>query len=658
VKVNVTSVAVCSINNFTADGSNSASITSGESATLAWNTSNCTNASISSVGSVSTSGSKSVSPTTTTTYTLTAYGSTGSPKTASVTVYVNQPAVCSINSFYANPTSITSGDSSSLYWSTDNCIRVTISNLNYNVPTSSISGGQSIWPTTTTTYVLTAYGSSGSTKTASATVYVNNVITSCVIDSFYASDYSINEGDSTTLRWETTNCQNVKISNIGSVSDDGSRKVYPDNDITYTLTAYDSNGNHRTKSVDINVDEEDDDDNDNCSIDKFSASDSYIDKGDSVELKWNTTNCDDVSITDLGDVSDDGKETVYPHTTTTYKLRASGNNGNTKTKTLKINVGDEQQYTYYNTNVITTVATNISQNGAQVNGLITSSNYTNANVYFEYGTTVNLGMRTSSYSTNGNTNFSDYLTNLSPNTIYYFQAVSSGANGISRGAIEVFRTTGYTTNYNNYYNYDSGTTTKTVRQIVVQGETVYGSESPVILRIENRYQTVSIGDTIDYTVYYKNISSSTLHDPMIQVYIPEGVILTNSSHGTYSEDDRILSVPIDDLIPGEEGFLYLQAEVESIDVSLAQIVTTAVIIYTNPSGSQNNAMAYVLNNPKLTNNNALGASAFFSGLTNIGLIGWLLIIIFIMLIILIARSLYNRKGEIVMVPTYIEKNRQ
>ncbi|HEY5589350.1 MAG TPA: hypothetical protein VIK86_10420, partial [Candidatus Paceibacterota bacterium] len=64
-----------------------------------------------------------------------------------------------------------------------------------------------------------------------------------------------------------------------------------------------------------------------------------------------------------------------------------------------------------------------------------------------------------------------------------------------------------------------------------------------------------------------------------------------------------------------------------------------------PNGAQENAMAYVLNNPKVVNNsNLLGASAFFGGMFGMGLIGWLLLIIFIMILILIARNFYSRKN--------------
>ena len=621
----------CTILKFSA---NPTSITSGNLATLNWSTSDCTKVTISNLSyNIPTSGVQAVWPTQTTTYILTAYSSTGATQTKTATVYVNQPSsTCLINNFSASPSSIEKGSSSVLNWSTSDCANVTISNLSYGLPNS---GSQAVYPTITKTYTLTAYGLNGGTQTRTATVYVdeNNNDNECSIDSFTASDTSVEDGDSTTLRWNTSNCDRVKISDIGSVADDGSEKVYPDKDVTYILTAYNTDGSTETDTLRIYVD--DNNNNNDCSIDSFTANDIYINSGDSVTLRWSTTDCDDVSISGIGDVNDDESKTIYPNYTTTYTLRASGNNGS-DSKSIQINVNYNPiipPTPIYNSNVVTTVATNITQTSAQLNGFITNSNYGSENTYFEYGTTVNLGKRTATHTVNGNTNFSEYVTSLSPNTIYFFQAFSEGSNGVSRGAIEVFKTLPYST----------GVVTP-VRQVIVQGPTVSSSTSPIVLRIENKYQAIGVGDIIDYTVYYKNISSSKLTNPMVQVFVPKGITLINTSRGTYSEDDRTLSVPIEDLNPSDEGVIYLQARVDTIDANLAQIVTTAILVYTNPNGAQENAMAYVLNNPKVIN--LLGASAFFGNIFGLGLLGWLLLIILILLLVLIARSLYNRRSVV------------
>ncbi len=543
---------------------------------------------------------------------------------------------CVINSFQVNPSSIEKGDSAVISWSTTDCSNIAISGIaSYGLGNS---GSRTVYPTSTKSYTLTATGNNGSTKTRTVTLYVDEGNDNeCRINNFSASDTSIEDGDSTKLKWETTGCDKVKISDIGNVSDDGSKTVYPDEDTTYTLTAYNSDGDSVKDTVKIYVDEDNDDEDENdsgrCKIDSFKASDTYIDQGDLSKLTWKTTNCDNVTISNIGRVPEDGSEIVYPYGTTTFILKAYGDNNN-DTDTLKINVGSDFVYEY-NTNVVTTVATNVTQTSASLNGLLTSTGNNTQNVYFEYGTTVNLGSRTNSKTVSGSANFTEYVSGLAPNTIYFFQAVSNGNNGIYRGAIEVFRTSGYTV-------VGSGTT---VVNRVVQGTTVTGSASPIMLEIENKYATLSRGDVVEYSVYYKNISKSTLKNPMVQVYIPEGVTITNNSAGTYSNDDRALSVPIEDLAPQEEGIIYFLARVDSIDSTRAQIVTTAILIYTNPNGAQENAMAYVLNNPGDTSGNLLGASALQGGFLGLSLIGWLFIVLLILVIVLIARTYYNKEPK-------------
>ena len=727
---------VCSITSFTATPS---TITNGSFSNLSWTTTNCNSANIQGIGAVPASfGSKTMYPTSTTTYSLTAYGD-NNQDAATAKVTVNQivnpmsgdlsasPSSCTIpignstcavslswnttnpvgvsavtnlngtiatgnsgnkavsitngttsyylynngekldtenvtasctsgsswngsycvlnttdtndcvvTSFQAIPSSITKGDSSIISWTTSNCTTLAISGIGtYGLAKN---GSQVVWPASTRSYTISAVGSNGSTSTQTTTVNVGEQETSskCKIIDFSASKTDIEEGDSTRLRWDTTDCTRVRISDIGSVDEDGTKTVSPKEDTTYTLTAFNTDGSSVKSTVRIYVDGEDGQSGDSCSINSFKTSDSYIDQGELSKLTWRTTNCKNVTITNIGRVPESGSEIVYPSATTTYILRAYGDKNN-DTETLKINVG--QDYIYeYNTSVVTTVATNVTQSSASLNGLLTNTSSSSQNVYFDYGTTVNMGSRTNSKNVSGSVNFTEYVSGLAPNTIYFFQAVSSGSNGISRGAIEVFRTPGYAVNYNTG---SSSSTSSAIR--VVQGTTITGSASPVMLEIENKYQILSRGDFMEYVVYYKNISNSTLSNPMVQVYIPEGITVTNTSAGTYSKNDRILSVPIQDLKPQEEGIIYIQAKIDFIDSTRAQIVTTAILIYTNPNGAQENAMAYVLNNPGDGSSNLLGASAFQGGFLGLSLIGWLILALLILLIVLITRTYYNKE---------------
>ncbi len=596
-----------------------------------------------------------VNPTYTKTYTLSAYSlsSLFSAKTKTLTINVEEvtdpedPEFCSISGFSASRYSLSSNESTNLSWNTNNCTSVTLS----GVGVVSSSGSKSVYPSSSTTYVLTGFNQNGSKVTSDIRIAVNEDEDDedCRID-FSASDTRIDEGDYTRLEWETEGCQDVRITDVGYVSSSGSRKVYPDEDTTYRLTAYDNNGKYFTDSVKIYVDDDDDEDDD-CQIDSFTVSDSSVKYGDQVTLKWRTSDCDDVYISNLGYVDEDGSEYINAYYSTTYTLRAEGPE-RTRTKNIKVNVGSSYNPTpvvNYNAEVVTTVATNITENSAYLNGLISSSSFRSNNVYFEYGESINLGSRTPSKVTTYDTNFNYYLTGLKANSIYYFRAVAEDSTGnVYRGSLQFFKTNG------KIYVPET-TTTTTRRTVVTQGKTVYGSASPLVLEIGNKYQTLNVGDEIEYFVHYKNISNSVLSYPMIQVYIPEGIEVKNISSGTYSERDRILSIPLPNLNPDDEGIVYVQAEVDSIDNQLSQIVTTAVLVYTNPNGAQENAMAYVLNMPGDTGN-MLGASAFIGGFGNMGLVCWLLIILLILLIVLIVRMIYRKKEkEQVIVPIETKK---
>jgi putative Ig domain-containing protein len=157
--------SVPAITSFTA---NPTSINSGASSILSWTATGATSIAITPGTFTSTSaiGSTNVSPTTTTTYTLTATNAAGSVmSTASVTI--NGTSKPAIDSFSANPTSITSGSSSTLSWTTMGATNIVITPGSFT--STSANGSTSVSPTATTTYTLTATNANGST-TSTVTV--------------------------------------------------------------------------------------------------------------------------------------------------------------------------------------------------------------------------------------------------------------------------------------------------------------------------------------------------------------------------------------------------------------------------------------------------------------------------------------------------------
>ena len=142
------------------------SINSGSSTTLSWSTTNATSVNIMGVGSFGATGSAKVAPSSTTTYTAVASGPGGTVQT-SVSITVASPNGALTIALTAQPSTIASGGSAMLRWTTTNATSITIA----GVGTFGAIGSTSVSPTATTTYTARATGA-GATASSSATVTV------------------------------------------------------------------------------------------------------------------------------------------------------------------------------------------------------------------------------------------------------------------------------------------------------------------------------------------------------------------------------------------------------------------------------------------------------------------------------------------------------
>ena len=153
-----------------------------------------------------------------------------------------------INSFTSGTSTVEQGQSTTLTWSTSNASSVTITP---GIGTVSLSGSTTVVPGNTTTYILTAAGTSGSTVSNSITVNV----TPRVVPTFSSSLTNIQSGQPATLSWNAPSATLVTISGVGTFSAAGSTQVSPDRTTTYTLTATYIDGTTQTASVMVNVEQ-------------------------------------------------------------------------------------------------------------------------------------------------------------------------------------------------------------------------------------------------------------------------------------------------------------------------------------------------------------------------------------------------------------------
>ena len=289
-------------------------------------------------------GNAVVRPTTTTTYTLTATGASGTPPVVrTVTITVIPMAI--VHSFGFTETSdatgadIFEGEEVTLTWTTSNATSVIIDN---GVSASRTSGTVTVRPAKTTTYELTAVWVGG-------IVQADNVVTVTVIErptiTFTATP--INGGGESTLSWQVSGADSIALTDNDSSTDDAT--VYADatnfnsskvvsltRTTTYTLTAT-WGGGTLASQVTVRVGSG----TTAPRILSFTANPSTITANNETVLEWTTSNATGVTISDVTGTSDvaAGRAVVRPTETTTYTLTATGASGTTPvTRTVTVTV--------------------------------------------------------------------------------------------------------------------------------------------------------------------------------------------------------------------------------------------------------------------------------------------------------------------------------
>jgi hypothetical protein len=239
---------------------------------------------------------------------------------ANVTVTtVAQPRVV-IQFFVADPLTIQGGQSTTLQWRILNADSATLTPA--PGPVNAQGDSLRVTPANTTTYTLRAKNAiSDDEKTVE--VVVQNPVPKILVCT--AVPMTINQGESTTLYFNTVNATSVNISpGVGNVALNGSVAVSPTANTTYTITATNTSGSSTdTCNVTVLVTP-----GTAPRIIRFSAGPLSIASGGTSTLVWQVENADNVSIAPtLGQVPLAGTRDVQPTQTTMYTLTATNKFG-------------------------------------------------------------------------------------------------------------------------------------------------------------------------------------------------------------------------------------------------------------------------------------------------------------------------------------------
>jgi len=248
---------------------------------------------------------------------------------ANVTVTTVAQRKAVIQFFIADPTTLQGGQSTTLQWRITNADSATLSPGPGAVAQS---GSLVVTPANTTTYTLTAKNAI-SQAVGNVTVVVQNPVPKILVCT--AVPMTINQGESTTIYFNTVNATSVNISpGVGAVASSGSVVVSPTANTTYTITAANTSGS-TTDTCNVNVSVVP---GTAPRIVRFSAGPLSIAAGSTSTLVWQVENATTVSIApNVGQVALVGTQDVQPAQTATYTLTASNNVG-TVTATATVTV--------------------------------------------------------------------------------------------------------------------------------------------------------------------------------------------------------------------------------------------------------------------------------------------------------------------------------
>ena len=404
----------------------------------------------------------------------------------------------------------------------------------------------------------------------------------------------------------------------------------------------------------------------------LSANPVNIQVGQNSVLSWNSTNATSCFNSWNENNSTSGTQAVFPSSTTTYTIICSNTIGATNASAT-VNVSQVQVQ-----NPTVSIFANPSSINYGGNSIITwsSTNATSCNA--SGGANGWAGTRNTSGTFNtgsltNTTTYDIYCTNTAGAYVYNSVSVSVGSqiptysyptsytypNPYPIPYSIPYPTTSYIAPYTTpavvpSYQYQNLTpyiaplntaSTRVTRTTVATSGV--GIASLVKLSVDGGEEPVSINDKRAYHIMWQNESNQNLTKVVLRVILPDSMTFESSTSGSFNAKDNILTFNIDTLSAGQGGEIFLTASINTNLQNNQFIVVVANLVYTNEAGIQGDATAYATHRVFFgQGGNSLVASVFGFGFLPGSLFGWLLLIIFILLLALIFQQLFMHPAEI------------
>ncbi len=431
--------------------------------TMKWNSTNATRCDVLAGAGFDTNGATSGSDPVsalagTTTFSIRCIGPGGNIQ-ANYTVYVTTiPQNPTVN-LSANPTSVTSGNSTILSWTSNNateCYATQGPGFSTNGQLNGSDVSSALYNTATFSIVCT--NSSGQASD-SITVNVGSVANPTV--NLSANPNSVTSGNSTTLSWNSNNATECHATQGPGFSTNGQLNGSDVSSALYSTATFSivctNNSGQASDSITVNVtntppqgDAPTVQTNSATGVTQTSATlNGSVDPNLYATTYWfeyglsqtlsNSTGGQSAGSGDSSIQVSSAISGLSANTTYYFRVVAQNTHGTSHGSILSFTTTGVPPQTCQTAPYVTTQsATNITQTSAQVNGSV-NPNGCSTYYWFEYGTNQNVSNTTNSQSF-AVSPVNAFLSGLTSNTTYYFRLVARNDAGTTQGSILSFTT--------------------------------------------------------------------------------------------------------------------------------------------------------------------------------------------------------------------------